>query len=646
MGRRKKTNKMTMATTSWSTIPKDLLEAVGRLLSLDELKVASLTCKSWAKALRQGVRTFSTEIPSSDLRGLQKIQSLSRVTPELRALELAVSRRVTTEVANNFFSELGHCPNLTELQLNFWGPVQPWRGSYLQDFQGLQLLTKLTSLRAFEVAQPQQGALAALSGLGTLVHLTELVLLAGEGVTQAYPCHGAPYMHPMLIQRAPSECSLAIDLPSHLSQLVNLRCLVVSAGDSQSAQILQCCYHLSSLTHLELPDARVSQGELAPLASLQQLRYLKVGVDPEEMDMPEDLIHLPPHTSVHLLLPEREDIKKDLSWFATHLRERVIGLDIEFAIWDDHVASLLSELTSLCHLTIQSPIVVNTEDDEEEYQIDLGVLTRIRGMKLFQYSGKEATPMVLTKTRIQDLVTGWPHLRALMLDDLTSTEVADDSLVPLTQLQHLSHLTLKGMASSPRFIRLAINSLPASLLTLSLAYVKLMGLPTSTDPHRTCHGCKEGVGSTWEPWKGLLHLELDHCKFESGAHLVQCLQGLKRLEALTMDEVMGLSDSHCTEVFPNLRHLTSLTVIAVGNTHVTHCGLHSLHHCTRLRHLRWNVGDMMDLIPDVVALLPLTQLLHLSIPAGLHHQMTRWSAWGFMDGPLSLCDVQIEGGEG
>jgi hypothetical protein len=60
---------------------------------------------------------------------------------------------------------------------------------------------------------------------------------------------------------------------------------------------------------------------------------------------------------------------------------------------------------------------------------------------------------------------------------------------------------------------------------------------------------------------------------------------------------------------------------------VTHAALQAISTLTRLRQLRWHVGDVTDLLPDVAALKSMQGLVSLHLPSYLHGQFSRWCAW-------------------
>lgn len=72
---------------------------------------------------------------------------------------------------------------------------------------------------------------------------------------------------------------------------------------------------------------------------------------------------------------------------------------------------------------------------------------------------------------------------------------------------------------------------------------------------------------------------------------------------------------------------------------MTHAALQALGGLSRLRQLRWHVGDVTDLLPDVEAVRSLSSLVALHLPSYLHGQFARWSAYNALP---PLCDVHVE----
>jgi hypothetical protein len=106
------------------------------------------------------------------------------------------------------------------------------------------------------------------------------------------------------------------------------------------------------------------------------------------------------------------------------------------------------------------------------------------------------------------------------------------------------------------------------------------------------------------------------------------------LAAAAALEAAGLTTS-------SLRCLTSLSVLGIGNQGLSHGGLLGLTSLVKLRVLRWHVGDVLELMPDMGALAKLKGLVALHIPTWMHQQMECWGAYAVLDS-LTLCDVHVE----
>ena len=125
--------------------------------------------------------------------------------------------------------------------------------------------------------------------------------------------------------------------------------------------------------------------------------------------------------------------------------------------------------------------------------------------------------------------------------------------------------------------------------------------------------------------------------------LVQLLQQTQRLHRLELIGLPWLTDAllAAAAAQTQLRGLSSLSILGVGNQELTHGGLLGLTRLCKLRELRWHVGDVLALMPDVKALEQLRGLLTLHIPNWLHSQMERWGAYAVLDS-MPMCDVNVE----
>jgi hypothetical protein len=140
---------------------------------------------------------------------------------------------------------------------------------------------------------------------------------------------------------------------------------------------------------------------------------------------------------------------------------------------------------------------------------------------------------------------------------------------------------------------------------------------------------------TQQPLVVLLH-NLPHLQQLELAnmHHSQLNDGLLAAAAAAAPAAAGVVSS-------SLRCLTSLSVLGIGNQGLSHGGLLGLTNLAKLRVLRWHVGDVLELMPDMGALAKLKGLVALHIPTWMHQQMERWGAYAVLDS-LPLCDVHVE----
>jgi hypothetical protein len=125
--------------------------------------------------------------------------------------------------------------------------------------------------------------------------------------------------------------------------------------------------------------------------------------------------------------------------------------------------------------------------------------------------------------------------------------------------------------------------------------------------------------------------------------LLLLLQRTPQLQMLELINLPWLTDALLSSAAAQvqLRALSSLSVIGIGNQHLTHGALLGLTSLRKLRELRWHVGSVLELMPDVNALAQLQGLMTVHVPHWLHSQMERWGAYAVLDS-MPLCDVNVE----
>jgi hypothetical protein len=125
--------------------------------------------------------------------------------------------------------------------------------------------------------------------------------------------------------------------------------------------------------------------------------------------------------------------------------------------------------------------------------------------------------------------------------------------------------------------------------------------------------------------------------------LLLLLQHTPQLQMLELINLPWLTDALLSAAAAQvqLRALSSLSVIGIGNQHLTHGALLGLTSLRKLRELRWHVGSVLELMPDVNALAQLQGLMAVHLPHWLHTQMERWGAYAVLDS-MPLCDVNVE----
>lgn len=120
--------------------------------------------------------------------------------------------------------------------------------------------------------------------------------------------------------------------------------------------------------------------------------------------------------------------------------------------------------------------------------------------------------------------------------------------------------------------------------------------------------------------------------------LLAQLQDLQQLELIN---IRDLCNQQLGKLTSKLASLRSLSVVDIGNPELTHGALLGLTCLTKLRRLRWHVGDVLDQMPDLTSLAKMKGLVSLHIPVALHTQMERWGGYAVLDA-LPFCDVHVE----
>ncbi|KAG2493197.1 hypothetical protein HYH03_008617 [Edaphochlamys debaryana] len=127
----------------------------------------------------------------------------------------------------------------------------------------------------------------------------------------------------------------------------------------------------------------------------------------------------------------------------------------------------------------------------------------------------------------------------------------------------------------------------------------------------------------------LQRLSLHSCRFGCCDHLEAALgpQALPSLTSLDLVDVAGLSDAQAVGLGA-LGGLTSLGVVATGPSCLHSSSLAVASGLTRLRRLRWAVGDALDTPPHPEVLKPLRRLAVLELSHGMWARLGRWGGAG------------------
>lgn len=123
--------------------------------------------------------------------------------------------------------------------------------------------------------------------------------------------------------------------------------------------------------------------------------------------------------------------------------------------------------------------------------------------------------------------------------------------------------------------------------------------------------------------------------------LPDLLQELPVLQHLELANLHHVDDQVLCQAVQDLTSLESLSIVGIGNQQLTHGALLGLTRLRKLRQLRWHVGDVLDMLPDLSSLAMLKGLMALYVHTPLHTQMERWGGYAVLDS-LPFCDVHVE----
>jgi hypothetical protein len=180
-----------------------------------------------------------------------------------------------------------------------------------------------------------------------------------------------------------------------------------------------------------------------------------------------------------------------------------------------------------------------------------------------------------------------------------------------------------------------------SLETVSLAKCVLDGIQKGASTRK---GDPIIVVNGYQPWCSTSSSSSASTQQQQQQYPLQLLlQHTPKLRTLELIDLPWLSDAvlGAAAAEPNMRGLRSLSVVGVAQQQPTNGGLLGLTRLRKLRELRWHVGDSLEPMPDLQALVQLKGLMRLHIPIWLHNKMERWGGYAALDS-MPLCDVNVD----
>ncbi|KAI8464223.1 MAG: hypothetical protein J3K34DRAFT_462043 [Monoraphidium minutum] len=641
-------------------LPPELLQLIGGALEAPDLAAASLVCRLWSRSLRGGVTTLTTYLLPDAASNAGKARALARAVPHLASLHAHFGARSDAPALAAFFKGVRTMERLRDLRVTAWVPYAPQKGAWPLGAFGHLELGGVTRLELDGTALCENEMLAVVTGASSARGLASLVLSPGAypSFTQLEPFQApawlAPAQHGVSFTGIPKMFSapLAALLARKLPGLAHLEMAVDAASQREFFGHVAALTRLTSLNLLS--GAPVTSVALLPLSTLESLQELRLQPSLANTEALEEhaLLGLTQIRRLGVRLSRRpaEPLCRDLiALTRRRAPAALVELELSRCVWSAEAGACAAALTALTRLKLErlecvKPSRPSASAGRAAMSVDLQPLGALRGMRCFELAA--ATGGVAGVVQgLGKLWAGWaPTLEEVSLVDLTAAELDAASTLPaLCGCGALARLRLLGREPLPAGAgAVDVARLPARLQELALRHVVVAA---SVDAARRM--------------TSLERLSLRQCTVAAPPdapppvpgrgrgrapppapepRALQLLQALPALRGVELVSVPQLRDADF-EGIGRLTALTSLLVCASGIMGVTHAALQHLGGLSRLRQLRWHVGDVTDPLPDVATLKQLTALASLHLPSYLHGQFARWSAYSAL--PPSA-DVHVE----
>ncbi|GBF92884.1 hypothetical protein Rsub_05503 [Raphidocelis subcapitata] len=634
-------------------LPPELLQLVGGTLMAADLASASLVCRLWSRSLRGGVSSLTTHLLADAASNDAKARSLASALPHLARLHVNFGARCDAAAIAPFFSSLRKMQRLRELRITSWVPYAPQKGSAPLGCYAPLELGGITSLVIDGAALSANDMLSVINGAATATGLVSMSLLPN---TWPYLTQLDPFQVPAWLQPAQPGTTFTGTprMPSSsaatllLCKLPNLGHLVIANEAGNQAGFFSELQRLSCLSSLDLLTGAPVQSKslqiLSSLTSLTELR-LQPALNAASESLEEHaLLGLTQLRRLGVRLARRpaEPLCRDLCALTRRRAPALIELELSKCVWSAEASACIAAMTSLTRLRLERlecvrPARASASASRAAMSVDLQPLMALRGMRCFEVVAATGSVAGVLQG-IGKLWSAWaPTLEDVRLVDLSVAELDPWSTLPaLGQCGALTSLRLllrEPMA--PALGVIDIGSLPASLRQLALRHAVLTAGPATETRMKALESVSLRQCTVVRPDAEPQPLGAWGPETWWHAALLRALPALRSVELVGMPH---LRDEDFAGIGA-LTALTSLLVCASGTIEVTHASLQAISGLTRLRQLRWHVGDVTDLLPDVAALKGLSSLVSLHLPSYLHGQFSRWSAYNALP---PLCDVHVE----
>jgi hypothetical protein len=462
----KKSNERTLE-SRMKALPKALVDLIGLYLVADMLRDVQgnladpklTTLKPWIKEIGNRVKSLDL---SKFLLSTAHLQEIVTNFPNLETFR------------NNQFDK-SYFENMTDKEL-FGRIMDPhFEARFFKD-EGLQILSRLTSLRVLEI-KPGNGAHyftnKGFEHIGKLEQLETLVIGTSEDVFDAGIGHLAKLKKLITLDAGSSMTNIGLKIIGtfahlkhlniagseqingegleHLVQLTELETLSLNSCDKIEDNGITHVAKLPKLYRLDLTWTAITNNGLQRLAPLQSLRHLEIagcdGITNDGMQHIAKLTHLQ-----SLAISGEDNPIKPEGFEALSGLQELTALKVEDCKIKDSVFESLAKFPKLAHLLLTPEKTVKTRVLEKGMQH----LSKLQTLQTIGFENIEVND------RILESLAKFPSLTLLSLDD--SEKVTDkgcEHLSTCATLKEIHFGFLKKVTSAGlmHFTKLKLRSL-------------------------------------------------------------------------------------------------------------------------------------------------------------------------------------------